>query len=288
MFDLILSSLVFVTALVSMHSKKTAISGLFFVTFGFLSGLLWVRLGAPDVAMVEIILGAGVTSLLVFGLLKEGERKSTPVPTGRKLWAGILSVLVFLYILFFTLNIEKKEGLRALVYESLAFSGVNSPVTAVLLNFRAYDTLLEVGVITLVGLSIGMLGFSRVLHTWEDDLLRVFSRAFLPLAAFFAIYLTYLGTFSAGGAFQGGSLLAGALIFLTLTGHRLTVSQPLSVLLKVLAMAVFLGFGLAFAIFGDGFLTFPQSLAALSIIFIELSIALSTALLLFEAYRGAR
>lgn len=35
-----------------------------FVAFGLSMGLVWVRLGAPDVALAEIALGAGLTGAL--------------------------------------------------------------------------------------------------------------------------------------------------------------------------------------------------------------------------------
>ena len=46
-------------------------------------------------------------------------------------------------------------NLPAIVNDTLSSSGVSNPVTAVLLNFRGYDTLLEVAVLMLA--LIGML-----------------------------------------------------------------------------------------------------------------------------------
>ena len=70
MLDLALGLMLFISALLSLHSKDTMKSGVFFIIFGFLSGLIWVRLEAPDVALVEIILGSAITGLLIFKLVK--------------------------------------------------------------------------------------------------------------------------------------------------------------------------------------------------------------------------
>ena len=46
----------------------------------------------------------------------------------------------------------------ALVSSNMPISGVDNPVTAVLLNFRGYDTLLEIGVLLLA--AVGVLSVS--------------------------------------------------------------------------------------------------------------------------------
>ena len=46
------------------------------------------------------------------------------------------------------------DRMQRLVASNMAVSGVENPVTAVLLNFRGYDTLLEIGVLLLAALSV--------------------------------------------------------------------------------------------------------------------------------------
>lgn len=55
-------------------------------------------------------------------------------------------------------------GLRDEVLRHLAASGVEHPVTAVLMNFRGYDTWLEVVVLLLAALAALALGRSRDLR----------------------------------------------------------------------------------------------------------------------------
>ena len=72
MLDIIIGLLMLLSAFASLHSKDLLKSGVFFVVFGFMSGLLWIRLSAPDIAMVEIILGSAITSILIFKLSRGG------------------------------------------------------------------------------------------------------------------------------------------------------------------------------------------------------------------------
>ena len=47
-----------------------------FVAFGFLMTLVWVRLGAPDVALAEAGIGAGFTGALLFAAVARLRRAS--------------------------------------------------------------------------------------------------------------------------------------------------------------------------------------------------------------------
>lgn len=161
MLDLFLGLLLLTSALASLHSKSLMKSGIFFLIFGFLSGLVWVRLGAFDVALVEIILGSAITGFLIFKLVKGFEQKNPKVSTFTRLWALLVSFLSFLFMLFYLPTIERQDRVGSLVFENLHKSGVESAVNAVLLNFRGYDTLLEVGVITLAIFGLLALGLER-------------------------------------------------------------------------------------------------------------------------------
>lgn len=284
--DLLLGALLVFSALASMQSKDLLKSGIFFLTFGMISGLVWVRLSAPDIAMVEVVLGAGITSVLIFKLMRSASTSTVKVSTFRRLWAGAISSAVFLWMIGYTLGVPVEERVSTLVFENLYRSGVESAVTAVLLNFRGYDTLLEVGVITLAIFGVLMFGMKGRDYEWHDPMVKSLSRMFFPLIAFFSLYLTYLGAFSVGGAFQGGSLLAGGLVLLALSGQSINLPETYFKPLLLFSLAVFTIVGLLYALVGYGFLTFPIELATASIILIELSIWLSTALLLYTAYRG--
>lgn len=56
-----------------------------FISFGLLMALAWVRLDAPDVALAEAAIGAGLTgALLLVALSKLNDRQSTKKTDERK------------------------------------------------------------------------------------------------------------------------------------------------------------------------------------------------------------
>ena len=55
-------------------------------------------------------------------------------------------------------------GLTQTVNAQLGLSGVSNPVTAVLLNFRGYDTLLEMVVLLLALLGVWAIGSATYIH----------------------------------------------------------------------------------------------------------------------------
>ncbi len=286
MLDIIIGLLILLSAFASLQNKDLLKSGVFFVVFGFMSGLLWIRLSAPDIAMVEIILGSAITSILIFKLSKGVRDIAIKPKLWRRLWAGTGSLVLFVFLTFYLFTVREEERVGGLVSEKLSLSGVESPVTAVLLNFRGYDTLLEVGVITLVVIGILALEPKKKSYEWNDIVVRRFSKIFLPVIALFSLYITYLGAFSVGGAFQGGSLLAGGLAFLSLSGQKLPIRENPTLFLALLSLAVFVAFAFAYALVGYGFLTYPFELSTLSIMLIEISICISTGMLLYIAIRG--
>lgn len=58
-------------------------SVLLFIAFGLLLSLTWVRLGAPDVALAEAAIGAGVTGALLLVALGRLRRMATLRARGR-------------------------------------------------------------------------------------------------------------------------------------------------------------------------------------------------------------
>lgn len=54
-----------------------------FIVFGLLMALAWARLDAPDIALAEAAIGAGLTGALLLdavGFLRERGRRETPMP----------------------------------------------------------------------------------------------------------------------------------------------------------------------------------------------------------------
>lgn len=64
LFDLLLASLILGLGWGTLTSKSLFRAIVLFVAFGLSMGLAWTRLDAPDVALAEIAVGAGLTGAL--------------------------------------------------------------------------------------------------------------------------------------------------------------------------------------------------------------------------------
>ena len=64
-FELILCLMILGTACVALLVRDFLAAIAFFVVFGNLMGLAWLALGAVNVALAEIAIGAGVTGVLL-------------------------------------------------------------------------------------------------------------------------------------------------------------------------------------------------------------------------------
>lgn len=64
-------------AWLTLSSEDLFKSIVLFITFGLVLALTWIRLEAPDVALAEAAIGAGITGALLLGALARLE--STPV-----------------------------------------------------------------------------------------------------------------------------------------------------------------------------------------------------------------
>jgi multisubunit Na+/H+ antiporter MnhB subunit len=175
---------------------------------------------------------------------------------------------------------------------ALGESGVSHPVTAVLLNFRGYDTLLEVAVLLLALIGTWSVGTARGCGgTAPGPLLLHLPRLLMPLMVLVAGYLLWVGAHAPGGAFQAGALLGAVAILGCLSGRRLpalVLGWPLRLAL-ILGVGVFaaLGVGVA-ALPGGAPLEWPPAIAKHIIVGIELAAMLSIGAVLGALFVGGR
>lgn len=70
-FDVLLATGLATLALAAVTVPDLFRSVVLYVAFGLLLGLGWARLGAPDIALAEIALAAGVTGALLMVTLRD-------------------------------------------------------------------------------------------------------------------------------------------------------------------------------------------------------------------------
>lgn len=252
-----------------------------FVAFGVTMALAWVRMGAVDLALAEAIIGAGLTGALLLIALRQSRRGGMVPPRKVHLLsaAAIMLPLAALLILTAWPARELSSPLPALAQANLDASGVTNPVTATLMNFRAWDTLLELAVLLLAFLGVKQLlpTHKHTLQPWP--LLLAWSLHLAPLLVIAGCYIVWRGSDAPGGAFQAGALLAAGAVMLrlALVLPPLRWSQwPLRVLV-VAGVLVFITLAALTAWLGEGWLDYPNGWSKPLIVMVEMVAALSIA-----------
>jgi len=186
---------------------------------------------------------------------------------------------------------DQMVGLSDRVRANMETSGVSNPVTAVLLNFRGYDTLLEMGVLLVALLGVWSLGTAAVdRRVAPESVLSFLVGGIVPMMILMVGYLLWVGAYAPGGAFQAGSVLAAAGILLLLSSKRLHIrlmGWPLRVAM-VLGLGAFVAVGVTLLSAGGMFLRYPPSLAGGLILFIETAATLSIGVTLAALFLGGR
>ncbi len=181
--------------------------------------------------------------------------------------------------------------LRGLVEANLEASGVLNPVTAVLLNFRAYDTLLEMAVLLLALIGVWSLGATPMRRGADPGpVLSALVHGLAPMMILVAGYLLWAGAHAPGGAFQAGAVLAASGVLLLLAGKRLTtrlMGRPIRVVL-LLGLGAFITAGVVVMPEGRMFLQYPSSLTGALILFIETAATLSIGAILTALFLGGQ
>lgn len=215
---------------------------------------------------------------------------------GPRWWRGLLAILTLggASILGYVLLTapERAAVLPRLVREHLGESGVSNPVTAVLLDFRSYDTLLEITVLMVAMTAVwsmdrGARSLAReTAEAGRDPVMRALARFVVPLAGLFAVYLTWSGSHAPGGAFQAGALLAGIGVLLTAAGFLRPPSAASRLVRGTVAGGVFVFVLLGFAVMlqTGRFLQYPDGWGYPLMLAIEAVLTVSIAFVLVELF----
>lgn len=174
--------------------------------------------------------------------------------------------------------------LPSTVTGALAASGVEHPVTAVLLNFRAFDTLLEVAVLLVALLGAHTATRPAVLaQVAPDPVLDVAARTLIPVMLLTGVYLLWAGAVRPGGAFQGAAVIAAAGVLLVLAGRGPRNLEPVPAVraLLVLGPALFLVVAVTG---GTVLLALPTAQAKARILLVESALTISLALVLVSLF----
>jgi multisubunit Na+/H+ antiporter MnhB subunit len=293
-FDILLSVSLLLLAWHSLSARDLFHGVVLFVMFGLFVAITWLRLHAPDIALAEVAIGAGLTGALFLGTLGRMEsnkvRNKPPGPDKHPFITALVASL-FAALCVVTVNLaDGGPGLGDEVTRHLDASGVKNPVTAVVLNFRGYDTLFEIGV-----LFLALLGTHAVHQTVNakdqslrlprDSMLVIFVRIVTPILILTAAYMVWVGDHEPGGAFQAGAILGGAGVIILLSGIKVSLGLDRWYLrlAGIIGFAVFIVTGVCLMSRGH-FLEYPSSTAKVFLLVIELACAVSIGFILASLF----
>jgi len=294
--DLGLAAIVLGVAAFTIATRDAFPAVVGFVAYGLLLSIVWVRLYAPDIATTEAAIGSGVTGVLLvtaavrLGQTREQEARAAP-SLALRCSAAALAVLVAAALAVAVLFLPTPAPTLAPEAERhLSATGLGNPVTAVLIVYRSFDTMLEKIVLVLAVVGVwsvapdqfwgrppAPLGVPR-----PDSALTFLAKALIPIGILIGVHLAWVGADEPGGAFQSGAVLAA--MWLIAMMARLTEPPRVDALWLRLALiagpAVFLIVGLAGAGVAGHFFAYPEGFAKPVILFIEAFMVLTIAVTL--------
>jgi len=294
--DCILGALVLAIAYWVTIARESFAAAVGFVAYGLLLTLVWVRLGAIDVALMEGAIGSGLTGALLVrasSRLRAKEQSAAAEQPGviLRAVAALFSAIGAAMLAIAVLYLPDPPPTLAPEAAANAFAtGMANPVTNVLMAFRAMDTMLE-KVVLLVALA----GVWSLARDWlwggrpgpryradPKAPLTLLAQMLPPLGIVVGIYMLWEGADAPGGAFQGGTIIAAMWLLAMIAG--LTDAPPISnrsVRLALIAgPLLFLVVGFGGLWLGEAFLAYPVAYAKPLLLVIEFAMTLTVAVTL--------
>ena len=229
LIDIVLMGMLVMTAFSIVFMRDLFGIVMLFGIYSLISAGFFVNLDAVDVALTEAAVGAGISTVLMLGTLALTTRKEKRSSHG-PLLPLIVVIVTGMALIYGTLDMPYFTDPTAPIHthvapryieESGQEIGVPNIVTSVLASYRGFDTLGETVVIFAAGLGVlSLLGYygprpktsltSAVMA--HHDILRVITKALIPLILMYALYIQFHGDYGPGGGFQAGVIFAAAII----------------------------------------------------------------------------
>lgn len=176
------------------------------------------------------------------------------------LLAGIGTIFVAL-LLGYTPDSELNLTARYYADHTTQDTGAANIVTAIIVTYRGLDTLGEVTVLFLTAAIVGLVlarGRQQCRVRRElpasGELLATGSRLLVPLILLLGVYVFVNGHLTPGGGFQGGAILASAILLMLLTDPLRRFSHRLISAVESISGLLFITIGVLGIVLAGGFL----------------------------------
>jgi multisubunit Na+/H+ antiporter MnhB subunit len=298
-----LALLILALAIWTVVARDTFAATVGFVAYGLLLTLVWMQLHGIDVALTEAAIGGGLTGALLIRAAARLRKTEAAAHTERpgvptRVAAALAAVCVTAALAAAVLALpDPAPTLAPETAANIAATGVGNPITAVLLAFRATDTLLEAIVLLFALIGVWSLAPDRAWggrpgprHRADPDgILAYLARVLAPIGIIVGVYIFWIGADLPGGKFQGATILAAMWLLTVMAG--LVDTPPISrTWLRIALVAgpvVFIAVGAAGVAIAGAFLAYPEGLAKPLIVIIELALLPSLTLTLALILAGA-
>jgi len=180
----------------------------------------------------------------------------------------ILLLLLALGSLFITLLLgytpdsELNHTARYYADHTAQDIGASNIVTAIIVTYRGLDTLGEVTVLFLTATIVGLL-LSRGIHKSKSlqrdlpqsgELITTGTHLLVPLILLLGAYVFINGHLTPGGGFQGGAIIASAVLLMLLTDPLRHFSHRLISIIESISGLFFVSIGILGIFYAGGFL----------------------------------
>lgn len=195
------------------------------------------------------------------------------------------------------------------VTETFHETAVPNMVTAVLADYRGYDTMFETVVIFTAGIAIISIlrrftsddadsGSEKVYEKRPDLIVDTTCRLMIPIIQLFALYVIAHGHHSPGGGFQGGVIFGASFILIALSrdlqAANKWVPEQRVLNLAGIGILIYAGFGLASMFLGQNFLDYailhkimpasPIEARYHSMLGVEIGVAFTVTAIMYSIY----
>jgi multicomponent Na+:H+ antiporter subunit B len=162
-FDYAALSLLLLVAFMAVRMRDLLASAVMLSIFSLLMALTYLMFDAPDVALTEAVVGAGISTILFISALSFTGRIQKRTHMARRICAAVVTGLVSGILIASTAALPPYASPEAPIHRHVApyylehaqeDMAVPNYVTAILASYRAFDTLGEIAVIFIAGIGI--------------------------------------------------------------------------------------------------------------------------------------
>ncbi len=177
MIDILLLLLILITALAAVRSRDLLSATIILGAYSLIMALVWTTLNAVDVAFTEASVGAGITTVLMLAALSRSLRREDGAPgetalrerrhaRAKSLVLFVVVLLTFGALVYGTTDMPDYGDPNApaqthvaprYIEKSVEETGFENFVTAILADYRGYDTLGETTVIFTAAMGVILL-----------------------------------------------------------------------------------------------------------------------------------